>query len=315
MRELLLEEAMDWLMRMNETPQDAEVDRQWQAWMQRSDMHVAAWTRICRTWAALGKQPPLTQTTPVQPVGTARQISRRRTNLSLGALLAICLSVAVFGPALRIRLDADFRTDAGEMEIVTLADGSRITLAPETAIAEDFRASARGIRLLAGEAFFEVTPDPQRPFTVETGSASVRVLGTAFNVRETADGTRVELAHGAISLTPTGNAGETIALSPGDVVTVAKTSGETKRSQVAPGEIAVWRDGQLSVSDETLADVVGLIQRQHTAWIMLQGDVASLRVTGLYDLRDPDKALTALIAPFGLQMRRVSPYLRVISAK
>lgn len=302
-------------MRMNETPQDAEVDRQWQAWMQRSDMHVAAWTRICRTWAALGKQPPLTQTTPVQPVGTARQISRRRTYLSLGALLAIGLSVAVFGPALRIRLDADFRTDAGEMEIVTLADGSRITLAPETAIAEDFHASARGIRLLAGEAFFEVTPDPQRPFTVETGSASVRVLGTAFNVRETADGTRVELAHGAISLTPTGNAGETIALSPGDVVTVAKTSGETKRSQVAPGEIAVWRDGQLSVSDETLGDVVGLIQRQHTAWIMLQGDVASLRVTGLYDLRDPDKALTALIAPFGLRMRTVSPYLRVISAE
>lgn len=305
---------MDWFMRRNDAPADADIDRQWQAWMQRSDMHVAAWTRICRTWTALGEQPPSMNAKPVQPKAPARRTSRRGVYLATAGLLVIGLSAAVFGPALRIRLEADFRTGAGETKVVTLADGSRITLAPETAIAEEFSPALRGIKLLSGEAFFEVTRDAQRPFTVETESASVRVLGTAFSVRETEVGTRVELAHGSISLTPEANS-EAITLSPGDVATITKESGEAKRGHVDPSEIALWREGRLSVSDEALGDVVSLIQRQHTAWIILQGDVDALRVTGLYDLRDPDQALAALIAPFGLRMRKVSPYLRVISTE
>ncbi|THV20223.1 FecR family protein [Peteryoungia ipomoeae] len=314
MRELLLEEAMDWLMRMNETPQDAEVDRQWQAWMQRSDMHVAAWTRICRTWAALGEQPPLIKARLVQPEGNARRTPRRRPYVATATLLIAGLAAVIFGPALRMRLEADFRTSAGETEVVTLADGSRVTLAPETAIAEGFDPALRRIKLLSGEAYFEVTRDPQRPFTVEASNASVRVLGTAFGVRETQEGTRVELASGSISLTP-GRAEDAIPLSPGDVVTVAKGSGEVKHGRIDPGEIALWREGKLSVSDETLGDVVALIERQHPAWIRLPEDLASLRVTGLYDLQNPDQALAAVVSPFGLHVQTISPYLRIISRK
>jgi transmembrane sensor len=69
------------------------------------------------------------------------------------------------------------------------------------------------------------------------------------------------------------------------------------------------------VTDQPLGDVVALIQRQHPAWIMLpEGHLAALRVTGLYDLSDPDKALMALVAPFGLRVRAASPYLRVVSS-
>ncbi len=59
-----------------------------------------------------------------------------------------------------------------------------------------------------------------------------------------------------------------------------------------------------------------LIQRQHPAWIMLpEGDLAALRVTGLYDLSDPDRALMALAAAFGLQVRATSPYLRIVTSR
>jgi transmembrane sensor len=36
-------------------------------------------------------------------------------------------------------------------------------------------------------------------------------------------------------------------------------------------------------------------------------------VTGLYDLSDPDRALEALVQPFGGKMHRISPYLRVLA--
>ena len=46
-----------------------------------------------------------------------------------------------------------------------------------------------------------------------------------------------------------------------------------------------------------------------------EGDLAALRVTGLYDLSDPDRAQMALAAAFGLQVRTASPYLRIVSTR
>src|SRR5690606_732935 len=49
---------------------------------------------------------------------------------------------------------------------------------------ENFNKNTRDVRL-TGEAYFKVSKDQKRPFTVSTGALSTRVLGTAFNIRET----------------------------------------------------------------------------------------------------------------------------------
>ncbi|THV12760.1 FecR family protein [Rhizobium rhizophilum] len=317
-RALLLDEAMDWFMRLRDAPAEPELFRQWEAWLQTSDAHAAAWTRICRSWAALGERTacPPASTRAVHRAGMLpRRVSRRGLGLATAALLCAGLTAAIFGPFLQTRLEADFHTGAGQTQVVMLADGSRVTLAPQTALAEDFDSQSRQVRLLAGEAFFEVERDATRPFVVAARDASVRVLGTAFGVRDTGQGTRVELAHGAITLTlGRATGGQEIALAPGDVVTVDRRLGRAERSQVDPAEIALWREGSLSVTNQTFGDVVSLIQRQSHAWIVVaDSTISSLRVTGLYDLHDPDKALDALAAPFDLKVRTLSPYLRVIS--
>jgi transmembrane sensor len=229
--------------------------------------------------------------------------------------MCFALVASLFGPALLIRLQSDFKTGPGETQIVTLVDGSRVTLAPQTALMDDFSEQTRHIRLLEGEAYFEVKRDITRPFVVEAPDASVQVLGTAFGVRDTGHGTRVELAHGSIALKVEGPDGATeLTLAPGDVVTVERNGGKTEISRVDPAEIALWREGRLAVTDQPLGDVVALIQRQHSAWILLpESELAALRVTGLYDLSDPDKALMALAAPFGLKVHAATPYLRILS--
>jgi transmembrane sensor len=320
--ELLLEEAMDWLMRLRDAPLHPELFAEWEVWLQTSDAHSTAWARICRTWVALGPlptPPPPGPSLRIPPTSSSRSKGRRplfrRLAIAATAALSIGLVAAAFAPTLYIRMEADFRTGTGESVVVTLADGSRVTLAPDTALADDFDGTARHVRLLAGEAFFDIERDTARPFVVDAPDASVRVLGTGFSVRDTGHGTRVELAHGSIALLPQGAMGSAeMTLTPGDVVTVARADGQTERSRIDPADIALWREGRLSITDQPLADVVALIQRQHPAWIMMpERDLAALRVTGLYDLSDPDKALMALAAPFGLTVRAASPYLRIIS--
>jgi transmembrane sensor len=326
-QERLLDEAMDWLMRLNEAPTDAALIAAWDDWLQASEAHAGPWARICRTWAALGDMPaaapeavlPVIDAVPSQSASLqGGRFPRRGLGLAVATFMSAAALVAVLvAPTLQMRFEADFRTGAGETQIVTLADGSKVTLAPETALAEDFDGGARHVRLLSGEAFFEVERDSARPFVVAAPDVSVRVLGTAFSVRDTGHGTRVELAHGAIALTPDkAEAGAELTLQPGDVVNVERADGKTERSQVDPADIALWRTGQLAVTDQPLGEVVALIQRQHAGWIVMpESDIAALRVTGLYDLSDPDKALMALVAPFGLQIRKASPYLRIISSR
>jgi transmembrane sensor len=243
-------------------------------------------------------------------------LAPRRLGYAAALMFCVALMATVFGPALQVWLQADVMTAAGEIRQVTLADGTQVTLAPETALADDFDGNARHVRLMSGEAYFEVVRDPSHPFVLTTQDATVKVLGTAFSVRDTGSATRVELAHGAVALHREGApAGEELTLAPGDVVTVARAAHTIERSHIDPADIALWREGKLSVTDQAFADVVSLIQRQHRAWIVLtQSEVSTRRVTGLYDLSDPDKALSALAAAFGLKVRAVSPLLRVISA-
>ncbi|MEO6873358.1 MAG: FecR domain-containing protein, partial [Opitutaceae bacterium] len=64
-----------------------------------------------------------------------------------------------------------------------LPDGSRVELSSGSEVAEHFTVGERRIRLMRGEAHFEVAKNPLRPFIVEAGGVTVRAVGTAFDVR------------------------------------------------------------------------------------------------------------------------------------
>jgi transmembrane sensor len=90
-------------------------------------------------------------------------------------------------------------TGTGQRATVTLADGSRITLAPRSSIAIESTAESRVMRL-TGEALFDVKNVSTTPFIVETGAATTRVLGTVFTVRRYAGDaeTRVVVLSGKV---------------------------------------------------------------------------------------------------------------------
>lgn len=317
--ETRLEEAADWFLRLNDPSADDALRGAFREWLDRDGENRLAWEKACRAWQALahagpvhgeawrdGAAPALAARMPPPPV------PRRRRALPLAlAAVAVAAFALISGPRILLWTQADYMTRTAETRTIPLEDGSIISLGAQTAVDIDMSGPKRRVRLLAGEAFFEVAPDPQRPFIVSAGDVRAKVLGTAFNVRMSAEATRIELAHGSLRVA----AGKRTTLSPGDSVTVSHDSGRMQAGHLPPDEIAGWRDGRLFVDDAPIASVVEQIQPYHRAWIRLTDErLGRQRVTGLYDLRDPDSALRALVRPHGGKVRQVSPWLVILSA-
>lgn len=74
-------------------------------------------------------------------------------------------------------------TGEGELQTIELADGTLVRLNENSALSypADFTGDVREVEL-SGEAFFDVTKNPEQPFVITTGETVVRVLGTSFNV-------------------------------------------------------------------------------------------------------------------------------------
>lgn len=322
-----VEAAADWLIRLRASPDDAALAARFEDWLAARPEHQLAFDAQCRTWSLLGdlrsapsgvRAPPravpraVSRTSPRRAVAVARppRALPRRSVLTLGALAA-GLAILLL-PGVMLRMGADHVTGTGETRTVTLEDGSSVTLGGDSALATRFAPGRRTVRLISGEAYFDVKPDPSRPFVVDAGEAEVRVLGTAFDVRLGAETAVVALARGAVQATFGAEAARTMV--PGERLHYDTTSHAVTREQVPVEDIGAWRDGRLVVTDATVGEVVERIRRYHPAWIALpDAGLSSARVTGVYDLRHPDAALSALVEPFGGRVHALSPYLRVIA--
>ncbi|MDF2621072.1 MAG: hypothetical protein K0S00_3731 [Xanthobacteraceae bacterium] len=315
----LHEVAADWLMRVRSAPADAALARAFEDWLDESEDNRRAFAGVARSWELIGEVPPVHFDPQNDVESVARPIPavahpRRGRLLAATVALAACLVAFLAYPALLLLIEADYRTSTGTSRAITLDDGTRIALGADSAIAVDMAADRRMVQLLQGEAFFDVRPDPARPFVVDAGGVDVRVLGTSFNVRLSSADTTVELAEGSVDLDYPGHAEAQARLAPGQSALVDLETGRLTRGEIAPQDIGTWREGRLFVQDATIADVVEQLQRYHRAWIAVpDGALAARRVTGLYDLADPDRALRALVEPHGGRMREISPYMRVLS--
>ncbi|WP_105383142.1 FecR family protein [Neorhizobium alkalisoli] len=306
---------MDWFLRLREPSCSPNDQRDFNLWRDRSPAHRDAWMKACKTWDLMGEAKPVDDRLQPRATRTTVPLPRRRRawGVSVALALAACLVLALAGPSLLLHYQADFATATAELRKVTLEDGTTVELGPRSAVDTDFANGTRNVTLLEGEAFFDVKHDPTRPFVVNAAGVKVTVLGTAFDVRMKPEDTTVDLVRGLVGLTVEG-AAHPFELSPGDSVVIGRGDGRISRSRTAPEDMAAWRHGRLFVNDVTIASVVEELQRYHPAWISIpSNDLAHRRVTGLYDLSNPDRALEALVQPYGGKIHRISPYLRVLA--
>lgn len=165
------EVAAGWVARLS-SPDATESDREaFEVWRTSDPAHEAAYAEMDALWRKLGHIPDPRQ--------------RRRTAKGLAGIAALAFLGAALAHQLGFvdRMRADLWSGVGEITHATLADGSRIDLNTDTALALHFTETGREVELLRGEAFFDVAPDPRRPFVVHGNGLSARALGIRFSVR------------------------------------------------------------------------------------------------------------------------------------
>ncbi|MDR1414486.1 MAG: FecR domain-containing protein [Odoribacteraceae bacterium] len=153
------------------------------------------------------------------------------------------------------------RTPTGMEFPVTLADGTRVYLNAESSLTfpTAFAADAREVTL-EGEAFFKVSPDASRPFTVRSAGVEVRVLGTSFNLRayENERSVAATLVEGKVALA--GGGGEW-QIAPGEQASYVKATGECRVRPVDVNLYTAWQSGKFVFKNERLEDILSYLSR------------------------------------------------------
>lgn len=224
------------------------------------------------------------------------------------AMLALALV-----PTLHLWLSADYRTGSGQTTSLALADGSRVTLGPDSALAVDMAGHQRKLRLLAGQAWFEVRHDAASPFQVVAGDVAATDLGTSFDIRMLGPVTAVGVQHGAVRVT-TGiaKASNTHDLGVGQWLRRIG-DGSIEQGQVNPQLIGAWRQGVVVARGRTVNEVIEEIRPWYAGRIVLASKtLGERRVSGIYRLSDPQAALTALVNPDGGWVTSVTPWLLIV---
>ena len=227
----------------------------------------------------------------------------------LGVLAVALLLVLTIGwSTLRTEgyLPRTYRTATGQIRNVVLPDGSVVGLNTQTELEWIGSPRDRRVRLIRGEAYFQVVHDPSRPFRILLAHSEVRVLGTRFDVYQMANGdVRVSVLSGTVAVEGLENgvgappswrrsltSGQQIEYSPVGLVADV-------HSVVAP-KVIRWRQGMLETQGEPLRDFVSDLSRYTTERIVIADPrAADQRVGGAFSIRDINGTLDRLgrIAP------------------
>ncbi|EZP41681.1 RNA polymerase sigma-70 factor, ECF subfamily [Janthinobacterium lividum] len=194
---------------------------------------------------------------------------------------------------------ADYRTAVNQRRVVTLDDGTQLTLNTNSAVNIAYDGAWRRIELLAGEIFIATGKDAaQRPFFVDTPHGSLQALGTRFTVRLHEQYASAGVLEGAVAVLADDGA-QRLVLRPGEGAHFDGTG--VHRQALAPYGGA-WLNGMLVARDMRLADFLAELSRYSDHPLSCAPAIAGLRVSGSYPLADVDAILDAVGA--SLQLRR-----------
>lgn len=293
------EAAAGWVARLSSSDATEADRRDCEAWRNADPAHGEAYAEMDALWRRLGRLPdPRPRPDRSKPIA--------------GVAAALLLAGAlVYQSDLGDRLRANLRSGVGDIGHATLADGSRVDLNSDTAIALHFSETERGVELLRGEAVFDVAPNPERPFVVRHGGLRVRAVGTRFVVRADGTDSPVAVAEGRVDVSA---AGRHRVVSAGEAIRIGEDASLTVAAENVDRRMA-WRNGRLIFSGQPLSAVLAELGRyRHGRIVLLDRRLGARRVTGAFDPRQTDDALDGIAATMGVRIWRVSALLVLVGS-
>ena len=245
---------------------------EFQRWFDASAEHALAWAKVDAAWHVLdrprhdGLGPALALQLAIRQ---RRRRTRRYTFASMGFAAAAALAMMLVSPIEHIEPAPVAAPPLVRLVQQVLPDGSVVDLNGNAEIVVEYTSARRSVRLVRGEAHFDVKPQATRPFVVTAGGVDVRAVGTAFAVRLESDAVDVLVTHGRVAVEAPAEAGSgsdnaavtTVMISAGDrvVMPTATMTSLPQPESVSAAEIAhrlQWRGPRLELSGTRLADAI-----------------------------------------------------------
>lgn len=158
-------------------------------------------------------------------------------------------------------------TPAATTTLVTLSDGTRVMLNANSTLeypASFDDAEVREVRL-KGEAHFEVTKNPHRPFVVKAGEMQTQVLGTIFDVKAyRKDAPKVTLMQGKVKVS---NADTEVEMRPGQTATLQVDKIVVSKASPSASD---WLEGDFDMDQVTLAEAMSDIGAWYNKTVVFQ---------------------------------------------
>lgn len=155
------------------------------------------------------------------------KLSPKNTWLKVVAALVLISGIAWFYSASQSVQNLQAMT--GQMvKVDTLSDGSVITLNKESLLEypSKFKGKQRHVVLAKGEAFFDVSPDKEKPFLITSGKTTIKVVGTSFNVKLKHEAVEVIVESGKVEVS---KGGKSLFLVPGEKILVSDKANQLSK--------------------------------------------------------------------------------------
>ena len=295
--------ARAWVLHLS-SGEDTEADRlAFAEWLAASDDNKRAYEKAYSIWEALGDvdgiENLLTHRDSVTEFRPRNSMTRR---FLVGGAMAASLAVAT-GISFLLMQPAPtetllYATVTGEIETITLSDGSRVTLGGASELTGEFTPDGRTLELVSGNAYFDIARDEARPLTVHTGDVNVRVLGTRFDIKTRPDFVAVAVDHGHVRVTSPAT-GSRQDLTAGEKIVSDAPHGLSEVMTFDAGQELSWRSGRLSFVDVPLRYIVADMNQYSDRPIRLSPTApADLRLTLSFPVDQIEQVLAGLDAAY-----------------
>ncbi len=321
----VVDEALDWLVLMNasgECKQDTQIA--FQKWLDADSEHRRIWHELNDLWedphVALATSSLNVEANALDhsTVFAPAQISRTKPGhwrYGIFGLAAAALFAIVAPPLytyMSVALNADFQTATGQVERITLPDGSHMVLDAQSAVVLDYEGQQRGIRVLKGQAWFDVVHDATRPFHVTGQFSNVVVKGTAFSVSTQADKDVIALERGSVEARALNYPYGSVTLSPGQTIYATKDR-LSDISTFKPDEALAWKKGWVVFTDKPLSAALDEISQYDTGnTLIFSASLAKVAVSGSYRIDRIDAAIDGIVTAAGGKITRLPGGIKII---
>ena len=318
-----MREAADWCVRMADGDLTEAEDGEFNAWCDRDERNVVAFEVVARAWDAVGRaaaaptmlglrRAALDDLHRASAFRWRRKPALRWFALAASVVLAVALAFGVMNT-----LPRTYNTGLGERRVITLADGSKVSMDGATQVRVLYAKGRRQFWLKSGRAKFNVAKDPVRPFTVTAGGQMVVATGTQFSVELLRNQVRVALYEGHVTVWRASQkpgalqpimAGDKVAeqvLTPGRELVAATNSASGQVVDSDPVRSLSWEAGELIFQNESLASAVERINRYAERPLRVtEGAGRDIRISGVFSAGDTEGFVQGVVSLFPLRVVR-----------